>query len=238
MSNVIRVKGKHFRSLAWKTLKVEKIYNFYRQGWLENEKKFRTFVYFPSRIADEVIISWDERAKVVEGETMELREKFWDSDLKKFIYKKVNEPINLAFYKLFKKVIDLEFTCASDFKHETWSKELKKNVPDIVSAWEVFSIDAISSSRIKTMLDDFDLADDVPLIDWKDKLGNPAKVREYDWEESRRKRLEGVYFTFKVTWEGIDSRYRFKEAAPFVVESAIEKDFKIDTPISIEDIPF
>lgn len=235
----INVKSKQFRDLAWMPLMVSKVYNFYNSGYVDSERRFRTFVYFPSRLTDTVIISWDERAKPIEGgERMELREKFWDNDIRKFCFKKVSERLDL---KLFKKVVDIEFVSSQWFDRLAWDKELKKEMPIPTFPWEKFVVEWLSASKVKTMLDDLDLSDDVPLIDGKDKLGNSAKVRQFGWEDKIKWRLEGKFLTFKVQWTWIDTRYRFKEAPAFSIESDIEKDFpseKKDWGITIEDVAF
>ena len=83
------------------------------------------------------------------------------------------------------------------------------------------------------MIEALELDSDVELVDGKDKLGNPAKVRPFDFEDNLVDELQGKYVKFKVRWEGIDTRYQFKEGKQFDIVPPTQSEW-----ISIEDLPF
>ena len=64
---------------------------------------------------------------------------------------------------------------------------------------------------------------DVVMRDGKDKLGNPAKVRPYDFEDAIVPQLLGKFIKFKVRGEGIDTRYTFKEGKEFDINPPTRK---------------
>ena len=76
----------------------------------------------------------------------------------------------------------------------------------------------------------------VQFVDGKDKLGNPAKVKPFDWEDGVKNQLEGKFIQMRVKGTGLETKYIFKEVAPFLVE---EKQSNSTTEeLTLEDVPF
>lgn len=220
----ITISGKDFKKLQKTPILIKKVFNFYRSGYVPSENKFRTFIYFPARLTDAIVYSEDKTLnKVIAWERMELRERIWNKQDRKFEFHKVTTRLDL---KLFKKVVDVVAMANEDFEIEVWDSFLKTKVPHLVCAWDDFIIEGFSAGKIRDLLDALDLADDI-LVGADDKRG-------YDWEDSIKDRLETQAFTFKITWSGLETRYHFKEAAPFTVAP---QETIIPT-ISEEDIPF
>jgi hypothetical protein len=73
------------------------------------------------------------------------------------------------------------------------------------------------------------------MIDGKDKLGNPAKVRAYDWEETKVGELAGRVITFKARGTGIDTKYSYKEGIDF---DLVQERERTGEAIDIADLPF
>ncbi len=223
----VRVNSSEMRWMSDKDFLILKVYKPYRYGWDDNVRKFRTFINFPSRIDDEVVYSWDTRAKIVEWDVMMPREQIWDNEAKKFCFKKI--VANRDFYKAFKKVFDVDVAPSSDVKFKIYDSKLKQDVDVTMGLGNTFTIKAVSAPRVIGMLEAFDLDANVPLVDGKDKLGNPAKVRPFDFEEPLVDGLRWQFIKWKVRGEGIDTRYTFKEGKSF---DPMKEEIKI------EDIPF
>lgn len=224
-----RVPSSEMRAMADKDILLLKVYKPYRKGWDDNVKKFRTFIYFPNRITDEVVYSWDERAKIQEGDVMGIREQIWDNDAKKFSFVKIVP--NREFYKTFKKVFDVDVAPSSPITLSIYDSKLKKDIEVVMGLGNTFTLQAVSAPRLIGMIEAFDLDANVPLVDGKDKLGNPAKVRPFDFEDELVKELPWRFVKWKVRGTWIDTRFTFKEGAEFSITSPKEE-------IEIVDIPF
>lgn len=222
------VNASQMRALTGNPILILKVYKPYRHGWDDNIKKFRSFYNLPSRIRDEVVYSWDESAKIQEGDTFTLREKFWDSGVKKFGFKKVD--FNWDMKKLFKKVYDVDIAPSLDCKFKVYDSQIKQEVEVEFGLGNTFTLKSVSASRVIGMIEALDMDADVVLVDGKDKTGNPAKIRPYDFEEAIAPNLAGKFLSFKVRGEGMDTRYTFKEAPSFNIDA--------EPAIPVEDIPF
>lgn len=224
------VPATQMKSLAEQSILILKVYNPYRYGWDETKKKFRSFYYFPARLLDDIVYSWDERAKIQEWDTFFLREKFWDDEAKKYAFRRIT--IDTWFYKIFKKVFDIDIAPSQDTTFNIWNQSMGKEVETTLWLGNTFTLRAVSSSRVIWMLEAFDLDSWVELVDGKDKLGNPAKIRPYNFEDELIKELSGKYVTFKVRGTWIDTRYTFKPGAEFSLVDNVPEG------VSIEDVPF
>lgn len=223
------VPASQMRALTDNPILILKVYKPYRHGWDDSIKKFRSFYNYPARISDEVVYSWDEVAKIKEGDTFSLREKFWDNNVRKFGFRKIK--FDGAMYKAFKKVFDIDIAPSLDADFKVYDSTIKQDVSATFGLGNTFTLKAVSASRVIGMIEALELDSDVVLVDGKDKTGNPAKVRPYDFEDAIVPNLAGKFIKFKVRWEGMDTRYTFKEAPSFSIE--------LDSPtISVEDIPF
>ncbi len=128
----INVKGKDLKKLQGIPLGIQKVYNFYRSGYVKAENKFHTYIYFPSRLIDEIVYSEDKTLTVpVEGEKMELREQIWNKDERKFEFHKLHGRIDL---KAFPKVIDIVAIASAPFEVEAWDSAAKARIPKLVEA--------------------------------------------------------------------------------------------------------
>lgn len=219
------------RGLSDKSILILKVYSPYRHGWDDSQKKFRSFYYFPARLTSDIVYSWDESAKIKDGDTFVLREKFWDDSVRKFGFKKTG--VDGTFYKTYKKVFDMDVAIKDDTVFNIWDGQLKKEVPVTMGLGNTFTIRNVLASRVIGMIEAHDLDSWVELVDGKDKTGNPAKVRPYDFEDALVKELTGKFIKFKVRGEGMDTRFTFKEGEAFDPTSAPVSD-----EITMDDIPF
>lgn len=226
------VPASKMRLLSDIDIMILKVYKPYRYGWDDSIKKYRSFYYFPERLTQEVVYSWDESAKIQEGDTFSLREKYWDDAEKKFAFKKIGYDAN--FYRTFKKVFDVDIAPASEATFNIWNSQMKAEVPVTMGLGNTFTLRAVPASRVIGMLEAHDLDADVPLTDGKDKLGNPSKIRPYDFEDALVEKLQGKFIKFKVRGEGIDTRFTFKEAKEFdptITSTSTDE-------LTVEDTPF
>ena len=149
--------------------------------------------------------------------------------MKKFGFKKVD--FNWDMKKLFKKVYDVDIAPSLDCKFKVYDSQIKQEVEVEFGLGNTFTLKAVSASRVIGMIEALDMDADVVLVDGKDKTGNPAKIRPYDFEEAIAPNLAGKFLSFKVRGEGMDTRYTFKEAPSFSID--------LDSPNITEDqIPF
>lgn len=231
------VKPKYVRKLDGKNIRINKVFNAYRSGGLEIGGKWvgKSFVYFPKRITDDVIASGDERAKYAPGDelAMELREKSYNREAGRFEFTRVKEKLDGEFFKTYKKVFDVEVTLGETVSIPTWDKVAKQEVNSEFGIGETLMLQEFSAGKLKTLLEDLELDSHVELVDGKDKMGNAAKVKPYDWEDNLRKELEGRFVVIRVKGEGMDTKYKFKDGVPFEVPEE-----KKDGGINIMDIPF
>lgn len=229
----VSVEASKMRVLSDKSILILKVYKPYRKGWDDVNKKFRSFYYFPARLTEDVVYSWDESAKIKDGDTFVLREKFWDDVAKKYAFKRIT--LEKGFNKLYKKVFDVDVAINKDTTLKVYDGGLKKEIDVTMGLGNTFTIKWVPSSRVIGMLEAYDLDADVPMIDGKDKLGNPTKVRAYDFEDALVSQLVGKFVKFKVRGEGIDTRYTFKEGESFDPTSMPETQ---KDEVTIDDVPF
>ena len=249
----INVRKANHKLLSKVNLKVLNVFPNYRSGGLEINGKYvgREFVYFPKRIADEVIFNKDVRAKQEEGEELELREKKWNKEERRFEFSKVKDKKDRDFFSVYKKVYDIEVVSSDDVVLPVWDKDIKVYVDTEVKAWETIILQWVPASRVKAMLELFELEEGIEKIQGKDKGGNDAMVLPYDWEDLVKDKLVGKFFSFKVSGEGLDTKYIYKEGKEFETQEedntfsapvAKVEEKKIpkyaDEVINIEDLPF
>jgi hypothetical protein len=136
-------------------------------------------------------------------------------------------------YKAFKKVFDVDVAPSLDANFKVYDSTIKQDVEATFGLGNTFTLKAVSASRVIGMIEALDMDSDVELIDGKDKTGNPAKVRPYDFEDAIAPNLAGKFIKFKVRGEGMDTRYTFKEAPSFSINT--NDSFE---PIDPENLPF
>lgn len=221
------------RLLSDQSILILKVYKPYRYGWDDSVKKYRSFYYFPARLTADVVYSWDESAKIQEWDTFVLREKFWDNDVKKFAFRKIG--LDKTFYKTYRKVMDIDIAPSKDATFNIWDGGMQKEVPVTMGLGNTFTLRGVPASRVIGMIEAHDLDANVELVDGKDKTGNPAKVRPYDFEDNLINDLAGKFIKFKVRGEGMDTRFTFKEGEEFDPTAMPEASW---TPIDPEDLPF
>ena len=226
------VQASKMRVLAEQDILILNIFKPYRYGWDEDVRKYRSFYHFPARLTQDVVYSGDEEAKIKDGDTFSLREKYWDGDMKKFGFKKIS--VNGQFFKTFKKVFDVDIAPSSDAKFKVWDGTIKQEVEVTLGLGNTFTLRGVPASRIVGMIEWLDMDGDVVMVDGKDKLGNQAKVRPYDFEDAIVPQLLGRFIKFKVRGEGIDTRYTFKEGKEFDINPPARKWEAIDP----NDLPF
>jgi len=100
--------------------------------------------------------------------------------------------------KLFKKVFDVDIAPASNATFKVWDSSIKQEVDVTLGLGNTFTIQAVPASRIIGMIEAHDMDSGVEMIDGKDKLGNPTKVRKYDFEDTIAPNLAGKFIKFKV----------------------------------------
>lgn len=225
-----KVSSSQLRKLEGNTIGILKVYPPYRHGYEEATRKFRSFYNFPARLTAEVIYSWDPEAKVKEGDTFVLREKFWDDESKKFGFKKVTTF--KGFNQLFPKVFDMDITIKDKATFEVYDSSIKERVNAEMGRGNTFTLQAVGASKIRAMMETFDIERSIPLVDKKDRLTwETVKGLPYDWEDGKLGELAGKFISFKVKGEKIETRYTFKEATPFDPTEKLEG-------VTIEDCPF
>lgn len=217
------VKRSQHKLLGEQSLKIKKVFNHYRSGGLEVAGKYvaRQFVYFPKRLSDEVVISGDERAKLTPADegNMELRERKWNKETRQFEFHKVKDKLDKEFYATYKKVYDVELFNSQDVTLPLWDSASKTEILTLVPAGSDVFLKEFPASRLKALLEALDLDASIQLVDGKDKAGNPAKVKPYDWEDDVKELLNDKYFSFKVRGEGLDTTFTFKEGKEFDITS-------------------
>lgn len=198
---------------------VNKVFPPYRSGFDPQTNKMRQFYQFPvdARLVvgskDESIMSRKDEAK------KEFREKVWNRDEKKMEFHKYSGRLDSEFFKTFKKTFDIDVTFKAPFKVKKW------NEPDGVET--AAARVPVNASHVKTMLETYtNECDAIRLIPGKDKAGNPAMVKPFDWEDSLKDKLVGVFAHAKVTGTGMDTKYIWKPAAPFELKK--EEEFGAD----------
>lgn len=233
------IKTKDFRQFTWKTFLIKEVYNPYFDGWLDNltKKTHRTFKKFPVSL-EEVLVNGSpeiDEVKKLSMDKTELREQIWNNNSRQFEFHKVKDKIDRDFYKTWKKVFDLVIEFEDMVEVETWKDWWNVKVKD-----KDVQITVVWAWKIKWMITS--LVDELPpMIDWKDKAGNPAKIPEYDYEDKMKEQLKWKFVKMKVTGEWLDTKYVFNEWKEFnVTENNIktEKNPLKQDEIDMDDLPF
>lgn len=227
----VAIDASKMRQLSDKSILILKVYNPYRKWWDDTIKKFRSFYYFPSRLNEDIVYSWDESAKIKEWDSFVLREKFWDSSVNKFWFKKIQ--LEKGFNKLYRKVFDIDVAIKDSTTFRVYNGQLKQEMDVTMGLGNTFTLRWVPSSRVISMIETFDLDANIEKVDGKDKLGNATKIRPYDFEDNLIKELAWKFIKFKVRGEWIDTRYTFREGEEFD-PTAMPTESSID-PV---DIPF
>ncbi len=206
MATSIYIKKKYHRLLDGNSFKINKVYNFYREGGLEVPQvgggvKYvgKTFVNCPSRITDEVVIQGDEQLKPVAGESMSFREVIWNKDLKQREFHKYNGKLDKDFFSTYKKVYDVEIVIKDSLTlPAVWDSEAKAEVEKTFEGGVSATLNAFPVGRLKNLIESLDLDSGVQLVSGKDKAGNPAMVKPFDWEDGVKNTLEGKFVQMRV----------------------------------------
>ena len=111
--------------------------------------------------------------------------------------------------------MDIDIAPSKDATFNIWDGGMQKEVPVTMGLGNTFTLRGVPASRVIGMLEAHDLDANVELVDGKDKTGNPAKVRPYDFEDNLINDLAGKFIKFKVRGEGMDTRFTFKEGEEF-----------------------
>lgn len=229
MSTTTYIKPKHHRNLDGNNILIKKVHNYYRTGGIEQPQTGggvkwvgKTFVNIPKRIEDDAVVQGDERLAYIKWDEMELREAVWDKDLKKRVFYKTKEKMDRDFYKVYKKVYDVEVIVQSPFKNKVWNWETKVEEEVEFEEGTTATLSSFPVSRLKVLLETLELDEGVELVDGKDKAGNPAKVKPFDWEDGVKFKLEGKFVGMRVRGEGMDTKYTFKEGKEFEYTSTEE----------------
>ncbi len=240
MSDKKTVYADKLRDICGYDFVITRVFPAYRSGFDPKTNKMKQFYRFPVD-ARMVVSSNDESIMSRKDEPKkEFREKVWNKTDKKMEFHKYSGKMDSEFFKTFKKTFDIEVKFKSPVKIKKW------NVPEGVETDEVRV--PVNSSHIKTMLETYtNEADSVNLVPGKDKAGNPAMVKPFDWEDALAVKLVGVFANAKVTGTGLDTQYIWKPATPFEVkkEDTNFEDFGKpeqkkagESTIRIEDVPF
>jgi hypothetical protein len=245
MATTAYIKNKNLRKLDENTFLIKKVYPSYRDGGLETKQpdgtvKYvgKTFVYVPKRIKDEVVLQGDEQLKFIQGDEMELREAVWDKELKTRKFVKVKQKLDKDFFSTYKKVYDVEVAVKSGFTIPVWDKDAKKEVDTKFDDGVSATLVAFPAGRLKNMIEALDLDKGIQLVQGKDKAGNDAMVRPFDWEDTVKNKLEGKFVEMRVRGTGLDTKYSFREGKEFVELNTAEDVFDNGEEIAVEDIPF
>lgn len=135
----IKINNKYFKLLEPAEIQIVDIYPSYRSGWNETERKFKNFYYFPNSITQDVLWQGEERNELKEGESSHLRIEEYDKEAKKFKFTKVDTP-NYEFFKLYKKVYDIDVIASKNVTVKVWDKEASAEVNKVIPAGEVIRI--------------------------------------------------------------------------------------------------
>lgn len=225
------------RDICGNDFKIEKVFPPYRSGWDPQTNKKREFFLFPidQRLVvgskDESIMSRKDEAK------KEFREKVWNKSEGKMEFHKYSGGFDSEFFKNYKKTFDIDVRFEKPVLLKNW--KFKDGVETDNARLP------IGASHIKTMLETYtNEADSVKLVPGKDKAGNPAMVKPFDWEDPLASKLVGVFANAKVTGTGMDTKYIWKPAKPFEIKETNDDGFGSDfgTPekkqVATVEIPF
>ena len=212
----------NFKQLASKNLKIEKVSDKYF-AWYTPTIWFRKFKSLgsPSEVMetyyDKGSKSFLEKAHTLSWEEIEQEKADWA----KFTWKTYVIEINWVkypFYKTFKKVYDVTIKLEEDTNINRY-KDVYWIDNEVIIQW-------ISASKLWAILENV-LEVEVPLGD------NWFPLR--DWEEGFIDKLAETTFKFTVRWEGLATKYTWKEAK-FTPKASWIEPMKWD--INIDDLPF
>ena len=232
---MIKIKSSQFRNLEPTKVLIKNIYPSYRFGWVESERTFHTFIYFPDSCTADVVYSGDEGTKPQDGETkMHLRKQEWDDNAGKFKFTKVAPP-NLEFFKLYKKVYDVELMLDTPVTIPVWDKEARQEVNYTTTGWETIRLTALPASRLQAIAQSMMLTKWIEKKDvtFKDRLTWETKTEKrlpFNWEDDILGEMIGKAFEFAVNGSGLDTKYSFREVPAF--EEVEKKE------LDLSDVPF
>lgn len=221
------------RKLHGLEFRIDKVNKPYRKGFDPSTNKPRSFYAWP-KDERQVIESGDEKSiqNAASASFDNCREKIWNKATRKMEFHLYPIKDKSSFYKTFKKVFDVRVTLKDTTTFEKWDKTQ-------VDA-KTLMCEAVSASLVRNAIET--LTDiNIPLVQGKDKAGNPAKVKPFDWEDSHVKALEGLFAKLKVSGEGMDTKYLILPTAQFTVpEEDFGKDFgeTVVTENKPEALPF
>lgn len=241
MATTVYVKRSNHKLLGEQSLGINRVFSNYRAGGLEVNGKYtaRVFHYFPKRLTEEVVMGNDESAKKVDGDVMELRERKWNKDARTFEFHKVKDKLDREFFATYKKVYDVEVIISQPTKLPVWDSMSKTEVEETFPAGTSIVLKEFPASRLKAVLEVLDLDASIQLVDGKDKAGNPAKVKPFDWEDDVKDLLERKFISFKVRGAGLDTTYTFKEGKEFDANAMMsEASLPQGEEIDVNDLPF
>lgn len=171
------------RQFSGDTFQIKEVYPAYRAGGVElpdGKFQFRTFKYFPVDERESVFSGDPEilaKASADATPKMELREQKWNDVEKKFEFIRVKGKLDGDFFKTYKKVYDVSIRLDGVKKIHRY-KEVYEENDEVV-------LQGVSASKLKDILRN--VADvNPPMVNGKDKAGNPAMVEAFDWEENYR----------------------------------------------------
>jgi hypothetical protein len=240
------IKTTNLRQFANSTFLVKGIYNPYFDWWLDDwvKKTHRTFIKFP-RSPHQILANWTEEIEEVKKlslDNFELREKFWNKETSNFEFHKIKEKTDRDFFKIWKKVFDIDIQFDKEVEVERWGKDWKEVVKT-----SLVRVAVVGTWKIKNMI--LALVDEQPpMREGKDKAWNVAMVPEWDWEDTFKDKLVWKFIKMKVIWEGMDTKYLFSEGKEFITNNEdIEEDvftsvkWRVKLPqeeIDIDTLPF
>ena len=200
-----------------------------RDGSVEKKRgKFFTYVKFPLD-ARMVIESGDREIAERKGEpATELRLKEWDNGVNKFVFRKLERQPDyktgtgvfekdaegkekeITFFRLYKKVFDIEVQFQATTKLKTRGKLEDGTYGQVEVEGDEFEVKAVSASHIRTMLKMFTKATkEIQKVPRKDKMGNPTMDLPFDWEDKVKDKLVGICASLDVEGSGLRTEYNF-----------------------------
>ena len=76
------------------------------------------------------------------------------------------------------------------------------------------------------------------MVNGKDRAGNPALVKPFDWEDSLKNSLENKFVKVRVRGTGMDTKYTFTEGSEFSITEVKPDDKPFVDEIPLDEIPF
>lgn len=230
--NPISIKASKFRQLEPTTLRIEAIYPEYRFGWDDGKKKNREFRNVNSLIKDAEVDVNDKRIQFNEGESTKLMEKVWKDW--RYVLVEVAEQIGAPFFKLYKKVFDIDVTISKEITiHWLWNPELKEEVSLDFESGDKLRIKSFSASKIQDIAKSMMLQKGIAKVEVtkRDRTTGVEKKEmalPYNWEDNILSQMVGKAFEFAVDGSGLDTKYSFRES-----------EFVLPTKeLTLDDVPF